>query len=54
MQKRLVPVLSLYVFLEYFLFRRSTALLVAAPNEAKTLRSGFKNTLLPMSTLTPQ
>jgi len=53
MQKRLVPVLSLYVFLETLLFRHSTALLVAL-NGAKTSRSGFKNTLLPMSTLTPQ
>ena len=52
MQKRLVPVLSILTFLEY-LFRHSTALLVA-PNGVKTLRSGFKNTLLPMSTLTPQ
>ena len=34
-------------------FCYSTALLVA-PSGAKTLRNGFKNTLLPMSTLTPQ
>ena len=53
MQKRLVTELSSHVFLEYLLFCHSTALLVA-PNGAKTLRSGFKNTLLPMSTLTPQ
>ena len=39
--------------LEYLLFHHSMALLVA-PNGAKTLRSGFKNTLLPMSTLTLQ
>jgi hypothetical protein len=53
MQKRSVPVLFLFVFLEYLLLRHSTALLVA-PNGVKTLRSGFKNTLLPMSTLTLQ
>lgn len=39
--------------LEYLPFCHSMALL-AAPNGVKTLRSGFKNTLLPMSTLTPQ
>ena len=38
---------------EYLFLCHSTALLVA-PNGAKTLRSGFKNTSLPMSTLTPQ
>ena len=53
MRKRLVPTVTLQAFANFLFFCHSMVSL-AAQSGAKTFRNGFKNMLLPISTLTSE